>query len=344
MQARQQETALPPHDERLTMPPESLRLTKLMEDACNRAFSESPSQIDLRQALSDSWKVLSIAGYTRFGSVAELRPPEFAAHIKATRPDMTGPLATALDIIAWYQFSHLEGTPDKAVQFLQRANLLSPQTPLTLLHFADSAIALTDAHLWRMQDPTIRRATLNGYRASAQDAILLNLKSEYDISEEMIRGRAPSTIEERVERLTQGQRTQVYNLLGKLATLCDLSGTDRGRLGLLNLSLAASSSQLALLGNGRNISLLVAELIERLGDCRNHQEIGDVLQEKSPSILNILAQLGTTTWNKGNLLVGHLQNAPDRETRQSMERENMLMHSLSEDIDAILDLLEPTNP
>jgi hypothetical protein len=323
------------------MPHERLRLEQLLQDASGRADSESAKPADIRQAMIHSWNVLSTAGYTRFGSVAALRPADFAARIKATEPDMSRPISMALDVIARHQFNHLEGAPDKSVQFLQRAHLLSPDDVRIACHFADVTILLQDEHLSRIADPNIRTTTLRGYRSTAQDAILQTLKNQFGITEGIVRGSSPTTIESCVEHQSQEHKDHAYTLLGKLAILSNLSGTEKERLGLLNLSLSASYSQFALLGHGRNISLIVADLIDRLGNCQDDAEVRNLLQEKSPGILDILGQLGTTTWNKGKLLGAQLKVTTHRPTRLAMQNEQMLMHTLSEDIDAILDLLEP---
>lgn len=338
-----------PHHERspdqsnssLSMPHEGLRLTQLMQDVSCRARSEAAKPTDIRQAMLESWRVLTSAGFTRFGSVAALRPPDFATQVKTTNPEMAKPISIALDIIAWHQFNHLEGAPDKAVQFLQRANLLAPHDPQILFHLADSTISLEDGHLARIANPDIRKLTLRGYRGTTQDAILIALKTQFGVTEEVIRGSSNRTIERCVEAQPQETKEHIYKLLGKLAIVCNLSGTERETVGLLNLSIAASSSQFALLGHGRSISLIVTDLIERLGNCQDNAEIGNLLQEKSPLILDILAQLGTTTWNKATVLATLLKVTADRRTRQAMENDRTAMHCLSEDIDAILDLLEP---
>ena len=331
------------HDCGLSLPQETFRLTQLMQDASRPANSDGATHNDIQHALAASWKVLSAAGYTRFGSVVTLRPLDFADHVKTTRPDIVQPLSIALDTIAWHQFNNVEGAPDKAVQFLQRATLLAPPSATTLYHYADSTLLLNDEHLRRITDPAIRRTTLQGYRGSAQDAILQTLNSACGISENVLRGNSSDKIEHVVTKLTPEDRELTYNLLGKLAALCNLSGTDRGKLGLLNLSIAASSCQLALLGHGRDLKLIVTEFIDRLGNCDSNTDVENFLQVKSPLILNILSQLGTTTWNKGMVLSEQMKDAPDAKTRLSMEKDYHLMQCLSEDIDAILDLLEPIN-
>lgn len=323
------------------MPKENLRLTQLMQDASGRANSESASQGDIRHALTHSWSVLSTAGFNRFGGVVKSRPLDFAEHVRGTQPEMAKALSMALDTIGWYQFSQLEGAPDKAVQFLQRANLLAPHSSVILYHLSDSTLLLNDSHLGRIPDPDIRRATLHGYRRSTQDTILHTLNSTLNISESVIRGQSSTPIEACTERLSPENRDLAYNLLGKLAALCNISGTDRERLGLLNLSIGASSCQLALLGLGRDLNLIVADFIDRLGNCETNADVENFLQSKSPLVLNIFCQLGTTTWNKGKLLSAHIDHAPDPQTRALMKRDYHLMNCLSEDLDAILDLLEP---
>lgn len=341
MQPLQPGTPRPHADAGLTMPRENFRLNQLSPERTSGESVEITDQRQIQHALTDAWQVLSNAGFTRFGGVVRLRPLDFAEHVRATQPDQIQPLSQALDTIAWHQFNQLEGTPDKAVQFLQRANLLSPTSTAILFHLIDSTLFLNDSHLWRIADPAIRRTTLQGYWGSAQDTILYTLSSAFGISENILRGRTSPSIETSVAGLSKSEKHVVFDLMGKLATLCNLSGTDRERLGLLNLSIAASSCQLAMLGHGRDLKMIVAHFIDRLGECENSADIETFLQVKSPLILNILSQLGATTWNKGNLLSAHLKNAPDQISKAAMQKDCTLMHCLSEDIDAILDLIEP---
>jgi hypothetical protein len=341
MQPLQPENSRPSLDSGLTPPRGNFRQDQISHDVASGEKVVGTNRRDLHRALDDAWKVISDAGYTRFGSVARLRPLEFADQVKATNPDLAQPLSVALDIIAWHQFNQLEGAPDKAVQFLQRANLLSPHSSAILYHLADSTLFLNDGHLSRITDPEIRRMTLQGYRGSTQDTILHTLATAFGIFENDIRGRTATALESRVDALSVDDRTLAFDLLGKLAALCNLSGTDREKLGLLNLSIAASSCQLAILGHGRDLRVIVSNFIEQLGECETTADIDTFLQNKSPRILDIFCQLASTTWNKGNILSAHLKHVPDQNTRLSMEKDFTLMHCLSEDIDAILDLVEP---
>jgi hypothetical protein len=261
------------------------------------------------QAIRLAWSVLTVAGFSDFDAIREVRTEEWPDIIP---PNQHTLIALALEIVGWYQFGLRPYDIDRTARIFDRCLELTPQNQRALEKFATVANLIQPENIGGLaRFPKKQQETALGYRLQCKRKIDNILLDVFAISEAHLVGQTETSVATLARNFKERDRTFIFNILGHLSKINCAVGDFFGNGVQLSLGIGAACCQLEMLGLPRDLTNLVTLLNGRL----NEDGSGEVAGEETTMVCEILKNVVDLCESKWRVFKNHASQRRSAELR-----------------------------